>query len=135
MKKVLVFVVALAWVFVFSLDNASAKKPKPKFSPVERLSHSGDIKGTLDCGSLGPDSEAMIYIPGKSFVVKTPILTQDENREGKFRFYNVPAGVYDLIIEIPGQDPVTVPNVEVKQKKVTDVGNIPVTCPNPEAAE
>lgn len=111
-----VFSLTLMWAVNVSAANAN------KIDPASRLSSSGDLKGIVDCCAPIGSEGVYIYIPGTSFNVKT-------GSDGEFRFYNVPEGTYDLMIETPGQTPLKVSNVEFSKGKITDLGTVPY-CPD-----
>lgn len=120
-KRILATVLALLCIVAYFLENAGAKEVHPeRVSPVARLAHSGDIKGTLKCIDSNPVVGALVYIPGKSLMVKT-------DSEGAFRLFNVPWGVYQLKVEIPGLPIVTEDGVRVRPKRVTKL-DLEVEC-------
>lgn len=76
----------------------------------------GEITGAIDfCGEARPDDGILVYIPGESFMVKT-------GPSGAFALRSVPPGTYDLIVEIPGEEPFTIGDVEVVEGETTDLG-------------
>ncbi len=78
----------------------------------------GGITGVIDfCGEAGPDDGILVYIPGESFMVKT-------GPDGVFALRAVPPETYDLIVEIPGEAPFTIFDVEVCGGDVTYLGTI-----------
>jgi hypothetical protein len=88
-------------------------------SPV--LSLSGEITGVVTlCGTQGTDGTTL-YLLGKSFSVRT-------GASGDFLFNYVPAGTYSLVIQVPGQAPVT-QSVSVSSKESTNLGTIAI-CPD-----
>ena len=75
----------------------------------------GEIEGTIDfCGEDDPDDGILVYIPGESFMVKT-------GPSGEFVLRSVPPGSYDLIVEIPGEEPFTISSVEVQGGQGTEL--------------
>lgn len=76
----------------------------------------GEITGTIDfCGEAGPDDGILVYIPGESFMVKT-------GPSGAFALRSVPPGYYDLMVEIPGEEPFTIGDIEVLQGETIELG-------------
>jgi hypothetical protein len=76
----------------------------------------GEITGTIDfCDEAGPDDGILVYIPGESFMVKT-------GPSGAFAFRSVPPGSYDLMVEIPGEEPFSIGDVEVLEGETTELG-------------
>ena len=110
--------------FFVLLSGSMADSMAQNFSPVSRLSLSGDITGVVECPPGTPASGALVYIPGMSFMVKT-------DATGSFHLYNVPEGTYDLIIEATAGQIFNVTSVVVEKKVVTSLGFIdacPSTC-------
>jgi len=108
-------------------EEASNMKPE---NPVKQLSHSGIIKGTVifcDPDEENSNAGILVYIPGRSFFVKT-------GPDREFVLSYVPEGVYNLIIEIEGQDQYEISEVQVGKKMTTDLGNI-IVAANPGALE
>jgi len=108
-------------------EEASNMKPE---NPVKQLSHSGIIKGTVifcDPDEENSNAGILVYIPGRSFFVKT-------GPDREFVLSYVPEGVYNLIIEIEGQDQYEISEVQVEKKMTTDLGNI-IVAANPGALE
>ena len=113
MKRILAIVLALPCIVAYYGQNADAKGLHPeRVSPVARLAHSGDIKGTVKCIDNSPVVGALVYIPGESLMVKTDSV-------GAFRLFNVPWGVYQLKVEIPNLPILTEDGVRVIPKRVT----------------
>lgn len=92
-------------------------------NPSQEVRESGNIHGFVErCGpegSLGIE----IYIPGKSFVVKTGI-------SGEFTLSHVPEGIYQLVFMLSDTVIESIPDVQVVKKSVTEVGTITVPCPD-----
>jgi len=108
-------------------EETSNMKPE---NPVKQLSHSGIIKGTVifcDPDEENSNAGIIVYIPGRSFFVKT-------GPDREFVLSYVPEGVYNLIIEIEGQDRYEISEVQVGKKMTTDLGNI-IIAANPGALE
>lgn len=91
-------------------------------NPVKELSHSGKISGVVQFCDQISNAGTLVYIPGKSFFAKT-------GPSGEFTLSYVPKGSYTLIIEVQGQGPFEIPNVEVRKKMLTDLGDIQF-CPD-----
>ena len=84
-----------------------------KVMPVRDLSHCGKIQGVVTfCGQNAPVG-TKIYIPGKSFFVKT-------GASGTYELLWIPAATYNLVVEIPGQASFSVNNIVVKKKRITE---------------
>lgn len=78
----------------------------------------GEIRGIIDfCEPSG--GGILVYIPGESFMAKTGI-------SGEFILHYVPAGTYNLIVEIPVFSPVTISDVLVEDNEISDLGTIPI---------
>ena len=78
----------------------------------------GAIEGAIDfCGEARPDHGILVYIPGESFMVKT-------GPSGQFVLRAVPPEDYDLIVEIPGEAPFTIPDVKVWEGDVTELDTV-----------
>ncbi|HNR14784.1 MAG TPA: carboxypeptidase regulatory-like domain-containing protein [Thermodesulfobacteriota bacterium] len=92
-------------------DNAHAQKVQP----VDRLNHSGDIQGIVECPLGTPIEGAWVSIPGHSFMART-------DARGSFRLYNVPEGIYDILIEATSGSPATLSGVAVHAKNVENIG-------------
>ncbi len=108
-------------VLALGVQNVQAKGKK-NTRPVARLSHSGDISGTVcGCSDDEPLPGALVYLPGLSIMAKTA-------PDGTFLLLAVPAGQYDLVVEVPGLRPLTVEGVCVSPRRVTDLGTVAV-CP------
>jgi hypothetical protein len=101
------------------LMTGVANAGSPKSDPVV---HSGEIRGVIDyCGSSGAGG-FRVHIPGRSFVVYTP-------PTGEFVFNYVPVGTWNLRVERQGQVVEAINGVEVKSKRITDLGTVPI-CPD-----
>lgn len=102
-------------------DVEAAPSVKSDDNPVNQLSHSGIIKGMviIDCDetSSNENDGILVYIPGRSFMAKT-------GNGGYFELSYVPSGIYDLIIEIPDQEPFVIDGVEVIKKRTTDISTV-----------
>jgi len=140
LKILAVFSVVLLTSFIITA-NANAKKDHPNKSdqfgleeiqetevvevtqtmvsdnPVKVLSHSGKIIGIVQFCDQRSNAGALVYIPGKSFLAKT-------GERGEFTLSYVPEGIWSLIVEVQGQDPFEIPDVEVRKKMITDLGEI-----------
>jgi len=90
------FWIVMAMACFTAAGALAAFRPKPSFKPVSRLSHSGDIRGVVEYCAHGPAGGVMVYLPGFSFVVIT-------DAQGRFQMCNVPEGVYDLFVQVPGE--------------------------------
>jgi len=106
-----------------AVEDVWAKKPmkfkESNIRAVSRLSHSGDIGGLVEDCSSDEVEGALVHIPGLSIMAKT-------DSQGMFRLLNVPVGTYDLMIEIPGQDPWSVHDIEVSPKRLLELGTLTV---------
>lgn len=89
---------------------------------AELVRTSGEIRGAVQCASGDPAVGALVYIPGESFMAKTDEI-------GAFTLHYVPEGTYEVVIEVAGQAPDLVPGVQVTRRMSTELGVIPVSCP------
>jgi hypothetical protein len=89
---------------------------------AELVRTSGEIRGAVQCASGDPAVGALVYIPGESFMAKTDEI-------GAFTLRYVPEGTYDVVIEVAGQAPDLGPRVQVARRTSTELGVIPVSCP------
>lgn len=132
MKKVGSIVLAGICVMALGLGDVYAQKGggnnANRISPsaVARLNGSGDVLGQLVlvddkvvCEGV-PPSAVLVYIPGHSFMVKP-------DDDGMFKIYNVPAGTYNLVVELPGFEPFFVKGINginginVQAKMITNL--------------
>lgn len=120
MKKVRPLLETLLLFFICATVPAIAGH-QDRQQPMQ-IKDVGEIRGIVNyCGSQGAGG-ILVYIPGRSFVVKT-------GPDGQFIFHFVPAASYNLAFEIPGQAPYLAGGVNVSQGRVTDVGQIDY-CPD-----
>lgn len=127
--SILLFFSCLAF---FSIGDAVAKKPSPKgekVKTVKRLSHSGDIEGTVVCREEAEDVDldgTLVNVSGLSIMAIT-------DATGDFHLLNVPKGSNDVVFKVPGMLSESV-SVEVIKKRVTDLDIIELECvPEPES--
>ena len=100
-------------------SDLPSTKGKPQPSPVTDPTQAGEIKGTLtDCGTAGAQGME-VYIPGRSFFVRT-------GPEGTFTIHYVPAGTWTLVLSRQGQNIRQIPGVKVNAHALTDLGSVPV---------
>lgn len=64
-------------------------------SSADGDTRSGDIQGVVNVCGTGGKPGILVYIPGRSYLVKT-------DSQGAFRLSNVPIGVYQLVYEQQG---------------------------------
>ena len=130
MKRFWAVALALSLVLAFTSTSVSAKSWKSKkckirkerVNPWTRLYRSGDIKGNLKCHNDAPVQGVLVLVPGTSLMAMTDNL-------GEFRIYNVPQGVHDLAVGVPGQAPVILAtDVQVRRRTVTVLNDLPVDC-------
>ena len=97
--------------------SAAGQKGKSADSQTSRAFR--DILGTVEVqGCVGGASGVDVYIAGESFFVRT-------GSTGEFRLADVPTGIYEVVIEPPGQDPVVLAGVNVgPPSHVTELGII-----------
>jgi Carboxypeptidase regulatory-like domain len=81
----------------------------------------GAIEGGVSCGTSSV-AHGFVYIPGRSFSVVT-------DDAGLFRLDAVPAGTYEMRIEIPNSQAFVVPTVAVIAGQVTNLGVL-AACPH-----
>jgi hypothetical protein len=88
--------------------------------PAHPSSNTGDIIGSVDiCDLLGID-QVIVYIPGRSFVVRPAL-------DGNFEMNFVPPGTYDIFMQAyDGEVVSTLSGVVVSDKQQTDLGVISV---------
>jgi hypothetical protein len=115
MKKAYVTLAAL-WLGFHGLEAGAQPVDNTKL-----IRSSGEVRGAVQCGSGDPAAGATVYIPGESFLARTDEI-------GEFTLRYVPAGTYELVIEIAGQVSGPIP-VQVTEKKVTNLGVLSVNCP------
>ncbi len=116
MKRLESLLMVLGFLGVFMQGTANAA-PEVQGSAVIR--NSGELRGVVDfCGPQG-ESGTTVFLPGESFYIST-------DASGQFLFTYVPEGLHDLIIEVDGQSPVSILEVQVIAKSITDLGTIPV---------
>ncbi len=116
----------LAFFFLFIFTQSLAPNvlaaPDPNQAPQQPvLSDSGAIKGIVNfCGAQG-NNGTVLSLLGHSFDVLT-------DASGAFSFNYVPAGTYDMKIQIPGEVP-TILGVQVEKNKITQLGTVGI-CPD-----
>lgn len=94
-----------------------AAKPPP--SEVVDPTLAGEVRGTLtDYGAWGPEGWD-VYIPGRSFFVRT-------GPDGTFVLNYVPAGTYSLIISRDAVKVRVMSGVVAVSRKLTNLGNVEV---------
>jgi hypothetical protein len=113
MRRIGTTIICVVVVLSLGMGQGMAER----ISSVSRVSHSGDIVGTVECSGGSVVQGALVFIPGHSFMVKT-------DARGMFRIYSVPGGTYDVTVEIEPGEAVTVVDVVVRKKIVTDLGTI-----------
>jgi hypothetical protein len=94
-------------------------EPGPAGPPLD----AGTLMGVV-VSCVGPVMDSRVYIPGRSFSAIT-------DASGAFRLDYVPPGSYGLVVEIPGQSPVTFPSLPVEAGKITNVGELADTKSDP----
>lgn len=130
MKKVFAVMLVVLCVGVFAMGDVFAAPPlkAEKVNGVARTTHSGDIKGTfeLDClTNVDPAGlQVLVYVPGLSIVAR-PVA--DDQGVYSFRLFNVPAGTYEVKIDVndvPGDTltTLTLSGVKVEKQRVNDLG-------------
>lgn len=118
MKKT---ILGLTVVFYFMVILTGETIAADNNQSVQVLSHLGKIEGIITfCGQPPPRGTA-VYIPGKSFFVKT-------GTSGAYELFYVPVATYNLAVEIAGQ-PLKVINNIVVNKRETTYLNINI-CPD-----
>lgn len=106
------------------LMHSAGATADPIIRPVKRLASSGDIVGQLVfCESSNDAAQiATLFISGQPFV------TQVLSSTPSFRFLNVPAGTYSIVIERTAWNtaPIVLDAVTVSKRRVTDLGLIEI---------
>jgi hypothetical protein len=88
---------------------------------VKLLTSSGEVQGTVHCDTGGPATRAVVYLAGESFLARP-------NAEGAFTLRYVPAGTYDLVIEVARQE-VDRTSITVTERTLTSLPARTVSCP------
>ncbi len=137
MKKMFALMLVAMCLGVFVMGDAHAQpsaKPE-KVNGVARLTHSGDIKGSfpfscLETATSDPAGvQVLVYIPEIS-VVARPFIQSDQTPYS-FHLLNVPAGTYNLKIDVNDVGAntlttLTVPGVTVQKQRVTNLGTLAI---------
>ncbi len=110
MKKI--FLLSLICLFLLTVGNSYAKKRERSAHPL----NSGEIRGVIKgCGEERFIRGVTVYIPGLSIMARS-------DNDGVFRLLYVPVGVYDAVVEVNGEAPVTITDVRVRRRAVSDLG-------------
>jgi len=115
MKKTVFFVSVICVIVVLSVSTSFSGKKRTSLVQV------GKIEGKIETCFSNDNSGIIVHIPGKSFMVKT-------GSDGKFEMFLVPLGVYDIVIELEGNYPRIINNVEVRGDIIQNLGTI-IYCP------
>jgi carboxypeptidase-like protein len=112
-----VLAVVVCWVGL----NSTGAWAKNGVDNPKLLHNSGEVRGTVQCvPGTSPATGAVVYLSGESFVART-------NELGEFTLRYVPAGTYDLVIEVSGQE-VHRSQVQVPEQTAIEVDRT-VACP------
>jgi hypothetical protein len=105
----------ILFLTIFSVGVLQAASPT-----AEPARLTGDILGSVDiCSVMGID-RVIVYIPGRSYVIRPA-------PDGSFEFNFVPPGMYDLAFEAEGELVGTLSGVLVIGRQQTNLGSV-VVC-------
>jgi hypothetical protein len=98
------------------------------------LGHGGSLRarlGTSDGGAIASSSSARLFAvpPGGAVVeydhgVRLGGLAAELAEDGALRLEQVPAGMHELVVEVPGHQPLSVEGIEVADGVETDLGTL-----------
>ena len=117
MMRKWVCAVLVCWVGLHSTEAWT----KNELNNPELLRNSGELRGTIHCApGTSPATGALVFLSGQSFLART-------NESGEFTLRYVPAGTYDLVIEVSSQE-VHRSQIQVRERTAIEVDHT-VACP------